>query len=80
MTTEQVRWGLLSTARINDRLIKHIQQSGRSQFLAVASRSVEKAESYGRRWNIPRAYGGYRYWLSDPDVDLVYVSFSVTVP
>ena len=38
MSKGQVRWGLLSTARINERLIPPLRRAERSKLLAVASR------------------------------------------
>ncbi len=74
MADKQVRWGLLSTARINERLIPAIRASDRSELLAVASRSHERAQVYARQWDIPRAYGTYERMLSDPEIDVVYLS------
>jgi predicted dehydrogenase len=73
MTTKKVRWGLLSTARINERLIPAIRASGRSELLAVASRDQARAEQFAATWHIPRAYGSYEALLADPDLDLVYI-------
>jgi len=70
-----IRWGLLSTARINERLIPVIRDSARCELLAVASSSgQEKAARYAAQWNIPRAYGSYQALLADPEVDVVYLS------
>lgn len=74
MTKHTVRWGLLSTARINERLIPAIKASERSELLAVASRNHEKAEVYARDRGIPRAYGCYEDLLVDSDIDAVYLS------
>jgi len=74
MTTKNLRWGLLSTARINRALIPPLQALKRNQLVAVASRSQVKAEAYARQWNIPRAYGGYEVLLADPDIDIIYNS------
>ena len=41
---------------------------------AIASRSIEKAEEFARRWNVPKAYGSYAELIADPDIDLVYVA------
>lgn len=41
---------------------------------AIASRSIEKAEEFARRWNVPKAYGSYADLIADPDIDLVYVA------
>ena len=74
MDNRQVRWGLLSTARINERLIPVIRASRRCELLAIASRSRETAERYAREWGIPRTYGEYQDMLADPDIDVVYIS------
>ncbi len=75
MSQRPVRWGLLSTARINERLIPVIRGSARSELLAVASSGgQEKAARYASEWNIPRAYGSYEALLGDPEVDAVYIS------
>lgn len=73
MDERRVRWGLLSTARINERVIPVLRNSARSEVLAVASRSQATADGYARTWNIPRAYGSYEAMLADPDVDVVYL-------
>jgi xylose dehydrogenase (NAD/NADP) len=70
----RVGWGLMSTARINERIIPVIWASPRSDLLAVASRSRDTAERYAREWRIPRAYGAYEDMLADPDIDAVYIA------
>ena len=72
MTHQIVRWGLLSTAQINRALIPPLRTSERNQLSAVASRSMEQAESYAREWDIPRAHGSYEALLEDPEVDVIY--------
>ena len=66
--------GLLSTARINERLIPCIRSSERSELLAVASRDSDKAERYAAEWDISRAYDSYEGLLEDPDLDVIYNS------
>jgi xylose dehydrogenase (NAD/NADP) len=70
----RTRWGLLSTARINDRLLKGARRSDSVDVIAVASRDRARAEHYARERGIARAYGSYDELLADPDVDAVYVS------
>ena len=74
MGGKQVRWGILSTARINERLIRVIRASERSELVAVASRDSDRAKSYAAKWSIPRAHGNYEALLNDPDVDSIYIS------
>jgi xylose dehydrogenase (NAD/NADP) len=69
-----VTWGLISTARINERIIEAAKESDRVEVLAVASRDAARAEAYAREHGIERSYGGYEALLEDPDVEAVYIS------
>ena len=67
-------WGLLGTARINRALIPPLRASARNRLLAVASRHPDAASAYAREWGIERAHGSYETLLSDPEIDVVYIS------
>jgi D-xylose 1-dehydrogenase (NADP+, D-xylono-1,5-lactone-forming) len=69
-----VRWGVLSTARINDKFLTGVAQSEQCDVLAVASRDAARAASYARDRGIARAYGNYADLLADDDVEAVYIS------
>jgi predicted dehydrogenase len=69
-----LRWGLLSTARINRAIIAALRASERNHLAAVASRDLGKAQAYAQEWNIPRALGSYEALLADPDMDVIYNS------
>lgn len=68
-----VRWGLLSTARINDKIIAAVSQTPSCEIVAVASRDTERATAYAAEHNIPSAYGDYDALLADETVDAVYI-------
>jgi xylose dehydrogenase (NAD/NADP) len=74
MTDQVLRWGLLSTAHINNALIPPLRVSKRNRLLAVASRSPEKAHTYAQEKNIERAYSSYEALLADPEIDVIYNS------
>jgi predicted dehydrogenase len=78
MTFAPVRWGILSTADINRRVIPGAHASGLVDLIAVASRDQRRAEDYAREWGIERAYGSYDALLADDDVEAVYVSLPNT--
>ena len=71
---EPVRWGILSTARINAMLVPPLHESPLSDVVAVASRSQERAGDYAGDWSIPRAYGSYQELLEDREVEAIYIS------
>ncbi|NIN93469.1 MAG: Gfo/Idh/MocA family oxidoreductase, partial [Anaerolineae bacterium] len=74
MAEERLRWGLVSTARINSHLIPGIQRVRRGELVAVASRDQSRADAYAEEWGIPRAYGSYEKLLEDREVDVAYIS------
>jgi xylose dehydrogenase (NAD/NADP) len=70
---QPVRWGIISTAKINERVLPELRQSSQVELLAVASRSQESADRYAAQEGIPRAYGSYEELLADQDVEAVYI-------
>jgi xylose dehydrogenase (NAD/NADP) len=71
---EPVRWGILSTARINHAVLDPARETDRAVVIAVASRDAGRARAYAREHGIERAYGSYDDLLADPDVEAVYNS------
>ncbi|HEU0292080.1 MAG TPA: Gfo/Idh/MocA family oxidoreductase [Anaerolineales bacterium] len=69
---KKLRWGLLSTARINRVLLPPLRSSRRNELTAVASRDLDRAKAYADEKDIPRAFGSYEALLADPDVDVIY--------
>jgi predicted dehydrogenase len=76
---EPVRWGIVSTADINRKVIPGAHASDKVDLIAVASRDQTRADAYAREWEIPRAYGTYEAMLADPDVEAVYISLPNTL-
>jgi D-xylose 1-dehydrogenase (NADP+, D-xylono-1,5-lactone-forming) len=69
-----VKWGLLSTALINEAILGGAAESQDVDVIAVASRDEERARSYAQEHGLERSYGSYEGLLADPDVDAVYIS------
>jgi predicted dehydrogenase len=68
-----VSWGLLSTARINDKVLEGVRGSEHVDVVAVASRDEGRARAYAAARGIPVAHGSYEALLADPGVDAVYI-------
>jgi predicted dehydrogenase len=77
--SEPVRWGIVSTADINRKLIPGLRASEKAELVAVASREQARADAYAREWDIERAYGSYEALLDDPDIEAVYISLPNTL-
>jgi predicted dehydrogenase len=67
-----MRWGLLSTANINRKLLGGAQETDEAAVVAVASRDRSRAEGFAREHGIERTHGSYEALLEDPGVDAVY--------
>jgi xylose dehydrogenase (NAD/NADP) len=66
------RWGLLSTARINQSILGGMAHSERGEVAAVASRDKARAEAFAAAKGLPQAYGSYEELLADPDIQVIY--------
>jgi predicted dehydrogenase len=71
--TLPIRWGLLSTALINRKLIAGARVAKGVEVAAVASRDLARARVYADEHEIPMAYGSYDELLADADIDAVYI-------
>jgi D-xylose 1-dehydrogenase (NADP+, D-xylono-1,5-lactone-forming) len=74
-----VRWGIVSTADINRKVIPGAKASPKVELVGVASRTQDRAEQYASWWEIPRAYGSYEALLADDNVEAVYISLPNTL-
>jgi predicted dehydrogenase len=69
-----VKWGVISTARINDKFLAGARESDQLEVVAVASREQASADRYAHANRIPRAHGSYEALLADPEIEAVYIS------
>src|SRR6266700_2426197 len=74
-----VKWGIVSTADINRKVIPGAHASEKVDLVAVASRDQARADAYASEWGIPRAYGSYEALLADPEIEAVYISLPNTM-
>ncbi len=74
MPSQPLRWGILSTARINDHVIPALRHCQSAELIAVASRNMERARAYAAQQETERSYGSYAELLADDQIDCVYIS------
>jgi len=73
MAGEAIRWGLLGTSRINEKLMRGARLTADAEIVAVASRLAASGEEYARAHGIGRVHASYEALLADPQVDAVYI-------
>ena len=74
-----VKWGIMSTADINRKVIPGAHASPKVELVAVASRDEARAAEYAKTWEIERSYGSYDALLADPEIEAVYISLPNTL-
>lgn len=69
-----VHFAVLAAGGIAAKMSKAVSELSEVRRYAVASRSLEKAETFAKEWGYEKAYGSYEEMLADPEVELVYVA------
>jgi predicted dehydrogenase len=72
--TEEIRWGVVGPGRIAEKVVEDFAVVDGARVVAVASRSLERAQDFATRHGIERAHGSYADVLADADVDVLYVA------
>lgn len=68
-----IRWGILSTARIADRIVDGARGTEQATITAVGSRDLARAREWADERQIEHAYGSYEELLASDAVDAVYI-------
>ncbi len=70
--SKNLNWGLVGLGKITRSFAADLQLTSQNLY-AVASRSLEKAESFVSEIGKGQAYGSYEELVSDSEVDIVYI-------
>ncbi|MGD8485795.1 MAG: Gfo/Idh/MocA family oxidoreductase, partial [Chloroflexota bacterium] len=71
--TDAIRWGLMGTSRINEKLLRGARLTDSAEVVAVGSRSAATAEDFAAANGIPRTHSSYEALLADPEIDAIYI-------
>lgn len=72
--TRNTRIGIIGCGWIAEKMAITLQGMEKVEAYAIASRDLNKAETFAQKWNFTRAYGSYEEMLDDELVDLVYIA------
>jgi dihydrodiol dehydrogenase / D-xylose 1-dehydrogenase (NADP) len=71
---KKYKWAILGPGTITHKFSSDLKLLDTAELYAVGSRSIEKAQAYASKYNIPKAYGSYDELLRDPDVEIIYIA------
>ena len=69
-----IGWGVAGPGAIARSFARSMARLDDGEIVAVASRSADRAESFGDEFGVPARYGDYGALATDPDVEAVYVA------
>ena len=68
-----LRWGIFGAGWISDAMVKTAKKNSHQDFVAVASRTPNKAEAFANKWNLPSFYTSYEELVNRDDIDVIYI-------
>jgi predicted dehydrogenase len=69
-----IRWGIVGPGRIASKVVGDFKHVPNATPIAVASRSLERAQDFAGRHGLPHAYGSYEQIIEDEEVDVLYIA------
>jgi len=69
-----MKLGMIGVGHIGDLTAPTLAAIPQIQCYGVASRTLEKAEAFARKYGFQKAFGSYEDLVRDPEVELVYVA------
>ena len=69
-----MKLALLGPGRIADTVAQALVATKEIECYAVASRNLQRAQAFAEKFGFQKAYGSYEEMLSDPEVELVYIT------
>lgn len=67
-------WGIIGLGKIAHKFAEDLSVINSGRLHAVASRSLEKAVTFGKQYNVKHCYGSYEEIINCPDLDVVYIA------
>ncbi len=69
-----IKWGIIGLGKIANKFAQDLSTVEGAQLYAVASRSLEKAESFAVQHNATLAFDSYEELAKNPKIDAVYIA------
>ncbi len=74
MSKDDIKWGILGPGRIAHSFAEAMKYVEGGVVHAIAGRNLQTAKSFAEQYEITRTCQSFEELLSDPDIDIVYIS------
>ena len=73
MKDKKLNWGIIGAGIIAEKMADALHQNQNSQLIAVASKSIDRAQNFAKKNKVPIACS-YDEIVNDKDIDIIYVA------
>lgn len=71
---EKMNWAIIGLGSIAEQTMQSLSKCKNAVLYACASRSLEKASEFAKKFGFQKAYGSYEEVFADPNVQVVYIT------
>lgn len=71
---KKYKWGIIGPGRIAETFAAGLKVLKNAELYAVASRTQQNADRFGKKFHASKMYGSYSEIVKDPDVDVIYIA------
>lgn len=69
-----IKFGIMGPGNIARKFADACHETKGVELIAVASTNAERASQFAQTYDIPKAYGNYEDFLTDPEIDAIYIA------
>jgi predicted dehydrogenase len=74
MTQRKINWGIIGLGNIAHKFAQDLLLVDSAELYAVASRNIEKSQSFALKYHSKKCYGSYEEMIKDPNLDIIYIA------
>lgn len=69
-----INWGIIGPGKIANRFASSFKALPQATLYAVASRDIQKAKAFAKKYALQKCFDNYEALANDPDIDVVYIA------
>ncbi|QOD60737.1 Gfo/Idh/MocA family oxidoreductase [Polaribacter haliotis] len=71
---KKIKWGIIGLGKIANKFAEDLGTIKDVELVAVASRSMDNANEFAKKFNAKKAYNSYEDLAKDPEVEAIYIA------
>lgn len=72
--SRKLRWGIFGAGWIAEAMIATAQKNSQQDFVAIASRTPDKAAAFAQKWSLASSHDSYEELAARDDIDAIYIA------